>query len=354
MRTPSTVSGPLLAWFARARRALPWREETRDPYRVWLSEVMLQQTRVDVVVPYYRRFLRRFPTLEALAGATEDEVLALWSGLGYYARGRNLHRAARAAAARGGLPRTAAELRQLPGFGPYTAAAVASLAFGERVPLVDGNVARVLARVLRLPGDPREARERAWKAAPVLLPRRRAGEFNEALMELGATVCTPRNPRCDACPLAHVCGARRRGDAHAFPGRRRKAVRPLLRWAAVALVRSDGGVLLRRRGERELFAGLWDLPSAEIAGCEATEAARSAVAGCGIARSPVLEGCGEVRQLLTHRDLRIAVFKGRGRDGPSGDALRWAAAAEMRALGLSSLTRKCLRSAGIETGTRPG
>ena len=208
MRTPSTLFAPLLPWFARSRRDLPWREPRRDPYRVWLSEVMLQQTRVDVVVPYYRRFLERFPDLQTLAAAREDEVLALWSGLGYYARGRNLHRAARTAAASGGLPRTAAKLRELPGFGPYTAAAVASLAFGEQVALVDGNVARVLARVLRLPGDAAQARAAAWRVAAQLLPDARAGEFNEALMELGATVCTPKNPRCVDCPLEAGCGGR--------------------------------------------------------------------------------------------------------------------------------------------------
>src|SRR5437773_704228 len=176
----SSISVPLLRWFRRARRDLPWRREPRNPYRVWVSEVMLQQTRVDVVIPYYRRFLKRFPTLASLAAAPPDDVLALWSGLGYYARARNLHRAAQAAGRE--LPRTCAELRELPGFGPYTAAAVASLAFGEDVPLVDGNVARVLARVFRLRGD---ARAQSWKIAGELFPRGRAGEFNEALMELG-------------------------------------------------------------------------------------------------------------------------------------------------------------------------
>jgi len=149
----NTLADRLLSWFATARRDLPWRKEPRDPYRVWVSEVMLQQTRVDVVVPYYRRFLLRFPTLEALGAGPLDDVLALWSGLGYYARARNLHRAARACG--GALPSTSAELRALPGFGPYTAAAVASLAFGEDVPLVDGNVARVLARAFAIPGDPK-------------------------------------------------------------------------------------------------------------------------------------------------------------------------------------------------------
>src|SRR3954464_9149494 len=199
------ISTKLLAWFAKERRDLPWREEPRDPYRVWISEVMLQQTRVDVVVPYYLRFVARFPTLQTLAASPLDDVLALWSGLGYYARARNLHRAAQACG--GELPRTAAELRALPGLGPYTAAAVASLAFGEDAPLVDGNVARVLARVFALSGD---ARSKAWKLAPTLLPPGRSGPFNEALMELGATICTPRSPDCPRCPLSGDC----RGKAH--------------------------------------------------------------------------------------------------------------------------------------------
>src|SRR2546421_11569140 len=220
----------LIAWQRRhGRHALPW-QGTRDPYRIWLSEVMLQQTQVATVIPYYQRFVSRFPDVQALARASEDEVLALWSGLGYYARGRNLHRAARRIAERGGLPRSAAALRELPGFGPYTAAAVASLAFGEQVPLVDGNVARVLARVLRLRGDAGEARERAWRIAPGLLPRGRAGEFNEALMELGATVCTPRTPRCGECPLSLGCGPHRQGEPEALPGRTRAKPRALPIW----------------------------------------------------------------------------------------------------------------------------
>jgi A/G-specific adenine glycosylase len=347
LRTPSTLSRPLLSWFARTRRDLPWRKEPRDPYRVWVSEVMLQQTRVEVVVPYYLRFLERFPTLSALAAASEDEVLALWSGLGYYARARNLHRAARAALARGGLPRSAAELRELPGFGAYTAGAVASLAYGEHVAVVDGNVARVLSRVLRLRGDAAQARERAWRVAPSLLPDGRAGELNEALMELGAVVCTPRSPRCGECPLAEVCEACIHGDAESFPAPKRARARPVLVWAAAALFRTDGAVLLRKRGDGELFAGLWDLPSSVVAaGAAEQDALHRAVALCGMARAPKLEPKGEVRQVLSHREVHVRLFRGRKRATfMPADGVRWTMPAELRSIGLSSLARKCLRVA---------
>jgi A/G-specific adenine glycosylase len=372
----TALAGPLLAWFSRARRDLPWRIEPRDPYRTWVSEVMLQQTRVDVVVPYYLRFVARFPTLRALAKAPLDGVLAHWSGLGYYARARNLHRAAQAALREhgGALPRTSAELATLPGFGPYTAAAVASLAFGEQVALVDGNVARVLARVLRLPGDATQARVAAWNAARTLLPKCRAGEFNEALMELGATVCTPRAPACGGCPLARACRSRPRGDAEDFPAPKARKERPLLRWSAVALFRGDGAVLLSRRPAGSLFEGLWDLPSAELpaaampAGGSEAGAALDALAALTPRPSRLstalrLHLAGTVAQTLTHRELSVSMhtaslaspFAGRSDRGagilarcfPRGADLRWVIPrpGELRKLGLSSLARKCLRAA---------
>ncbi|HET9753032.1 MAG TPA: A/G-specific adenine glycosylase [Myxococcales bacterium] len=328
------ISTKLLAWFAKAKRDLPWREEPRDPYRVWISEVMLQQTRVEVVVPYYQRFLRRFPTLQALAQAPLDDVLALWSGLGYYARARNLHEAARAAGE--ALPRTCAELRELPGFGPYTAAAVASLAFNEDVPLVDGNVARVLARVHALRGD---ARARAWKIAAELLPAGRAGAFNEALMELGATVCTPRSPACPRCPIRTLCAVQVKGlDPGRFPAPRKKPARPLLEWDALALTRADGAVLLARRPAGALFAGLWDLPQATPAGVR--------IHGRTVGR-------GAVEQTLTHREVRVMVRSARASGTPESADVRWVLPGGLAALGISSLARKSLRQAGVLTGERP-
>ena len=323
MRSPSTIAGRLLRWFERNRRALPWRNEPRDPYRTWVSEVMLQQTRVEVVVPYFERFLLRFPTLVALADAPLDDVLAHWSGLGYYSRARNLHRAAQAA--RDGLPRTAAGLRALPGFGPYTSAAVASLAFGEDAPLVDGNVARVLSRLRRLP-DPRQA----WQVAAELLPKGRAGAFNEALMELGALVCTPKGPRCGECPLAVDCAGK--DEPEAYPPPRKRPERPLLEWTALALTRKDGAILLARRPEGRLFAGLWDLPE------------KGPLPGIRIGASRAL---GIVEQTLTHREVRVHVEGAKGTGAPRHRDLRWLQPSLLGSVGLSSLARKCLAVAGV-------
>ncbi len=251
----------LLRWYARCRRDLPWRR-TRDPYRIWISEVMLQQTRAEVVVPYYRRFLRAFPTVQALAAAPEQEVLRLWAGLGYYARARNLHRAAREVVRRGGFPATAAEWRKLPGVGRYTAAAVASIAFGQDELAVDSNVLRVGLRLVGLRASPAEAAARRAVEATLraVLPAGRAGDFNQALMDLGATVCLPRAPRCEACPVSASCRAHTRGLADRLPLQRPQPPRPHRRFVA-ALVRDGAGrVLLVRQPSPGLWGGLWTLP----------------------------------------------------------------------------------------------
>ncbi|MBK9064507.1 MAG: A/G-specific adenine glycosylase [Acidobacteria bacterium] len=221
---PRDVTRRLARWYRRAQRDLPWRA-TRDPYAIWLSEVMAQQTTLDVVVPRWERFRARFPTVESLARAKERDVLAEWSGLGYYARARNLHRAAKAVAAEGAFPRTLEGWRALPGVGAYTAAAVASIAYGVREPVVDGNVVRVLCRLWALRLDPKAPATlvKVRALARPLVPMRNPGDFNQALMELGALVCTPRAPRCGACPLRSSCRAAASGTPEAFP---RAAARP--------------------------------------------------------------------------------------------------------------------------------
>lgn len=265
----------LLAHYDRHRRDLPWRGEP-DPYRIWISEVILQQTRVETAIPYYRRWLERFPTLETLAAADPEEVMAVWSGLGYYRRARNLHRAARIVRDRlsGRLPADAVALETLPGIGPYTAGAVASIAFGRRVPAVDGNARRVLARLFDLV-DPAPAELAALAGA--LVPGDRPGDFNQALMELGATVCRPRRPACGRCPVEGVCLARSRGTAADRP--RRAGGRPLpeaVVGTAVVLC-GEGRVLLARRADEGLLGGTWEFPGAIVETGEATlSAARRA------------------------------------------------------------------------------
>jgi A/G-specific adenine glycosylase len=258
------IAARLLAWYGSGHRDLPWRR-TCDPYRIWVSEVMLQQTRAQTAIPYYERFLARFPTVERLAGAAESELLALWSGLGYYQRARNLKRAAQAMVAAGGFPREYHAIRALPGVGDYTAAAIASIAFGLPHAVVDGNVLRVVARVENDAADIASAHTRArFRAvAQGWLDGARPGAFNQALMELGATVCLPRNPLCPRCPLTAVCKARQAGAEGQLPVKLR-AREPVRIEATLLLVRRGGKVLLHRRpGGAGRMAGFWELPAPE-------------------------------------------------------------------------------------------
>jgi A/G-specific adenine glycosylase len=253
----------LLQWFQRNARDLPWRHD-RSPYRVWVSEIMLQQTQVDTVIPYFQRFMQEFPDLDRLAEAHEDRLMALWAGLGYYSRARNLQKAARQIVAEygGRFPEDPALVRGLPGFGDYTTAAVLSLSRGQDLAVLDGNVARVLARVFTVEGDPRTGpvRRRLQALADGGMPAGRAGEYNEALMELGATVCRPR-PLCESCPLAGSCQARASGRQQEFPARGPRPARPC--FASVVLVAPIGGgrILLHRRPGKGLLGGLWELPA---------------------------------------------------------------------------------------------
>lgn len=252
----------LLAWYDAHARDLPWRRGA-TPYGTLVSEVMLQQTRVETVVPYYERWLARFPDVGALARAHEDDVLRAWEGLGYYSRARNLHRTARVVRERysGELPDDYASLRELPGIGDYTAGAVASIAFGRREPAVDGNAKRVLARVFDL--EMPSAVDLRKRAAALIDPDR-PGDFNQALMELGATVCTARSPACKNCPVGQHCLARARGTSRLRPAPRGRATVPAFDLLTVVVMASDHTLLLRRRPQRGLLAGLWEFPSTPL------------------------------------------------------------------------------------------
>jgi A/G-specific adenine glycosylase len=269
------LAAPLLRWFAAHQRDLPWRRD-RDPYRIWISEVMLQQTLVATVIPYFERFLHKFPTLAALAAAAEQDVLHLWSGLGYYRRARDLHRSAKILAAEHGgqFPTDPAVVRRLPGFGQYTCNAVLSQAFDQRLPILEANTQRVLSRLFGRRDDPRQgpARRWLWQAAERILPRRRAGQFNQALMELGALVCTPTAPRCDECPLVSMCAAKRLGLQEEIPARTPPPETVRVREVAV-VVRRGEQVLLVQRPDSGRWATMWEFPHVELRDGETHEAA---------------------------------------------------------------------------------
>ncbi len=330
---PIDPAGALIDWYRLARRDLPWRR-TADPYRVWVSEIMLQQTRAQAVIPYYERFLERFPTASVLAAAADDEVLALWSGLGYYSRARNLRRAAQTVAAAQTFPPDYVSIRALPGVGDYTAAAIASIAFGLPHAVLDGNVLRVVARLKNDAADIAAPRTRARFRAVVQgwLDPRRPGEFNQALMELGATVCLPRQPRCEACPLAGMCHARAAGTAAQLPVKLRKQ-EPVQIEAVLLVVESHGRVLLRRReGTARRMAGFWELPTPEE-----LPAARPG------------KLLGSFRHTITHHHYTFTVLAAAAR--AAGPAFAWFAPEELGSIPLSTTARKGLRVADWGPGT---
>lgn len=341
----ATLQQKLLGWYDEHARKLPWRA-TKDPYAVWVSEIMLQQTRVDTVIPYYERFLRSFPTARALADADEDAVLSHWSGLGYYRRARLLHAGVREVVAKygGAVPEDTEARHALPGVGRYTAGAIGSIAFGRPEPIVDGNVTRVLARLLRIhtPVGASATTKRLWEEAARLIPSERPGDFNQALMELGATVCTPRRPRCDSCPLSAECSAFVHGEVDALPvPKARKAPREVELAAVVATSGrgSDRKVWLTK-GDRALFGGLWGVPMTEG---DPREALREAGVRARLRPEPV----GKIEHALTHRRMSIDVYRASGGLGQETSTRKAFCLDEIDRVGVSALTRKVLATARL-------
>ena len=325
MAQPGTMARKLREWYALSARNLPWRN-TQDPYRILVSEIMLQQTRAQIVIPYYERFLARFPTAEDLAKASESEVLAEWSGLGYYSRARNLQRAAREIMERGAFPGTYDEIRKLPGVGPYTAAAVASIAFGLPHVVVDGNVLRVVSRISNDASDIGAARTRArfGQTAASWMDLRDPGGYNQALMELGATVCLPRDPLCLLCPVAEECVGRAAGTAATLPVKLRRA-EPVRVDGTVLIIEKKGKLLMWQRPvTASRMAGFWELPDLEkLPGAE------------------VGEPLGSFRHTITHHNYTFEVAGASISKPPKG--FHWLSKEQREQLPLSTIARKALR-----------
>jgi len=336
------IAAPLLAWYDRSHRRLPWRAppgaNAADPYRVWLSEIMLQQTTVAAVIPYFEHFTTRWPTVVALAAAEDGDVLAAWAGLGYYARARNLLACARVVASDygGRFPSTEDALLALPGIGAYTAAAIAAIAFGERAVVVDGNVERVVARLFAVEEPLPAAKPTLRALTDTVTPAARAGDFAQAMMDLGATVCRPKSPDCLVCPIMAACDAARRGIADLLPKKAPKAARPV-RYANVYVLRDAGDILLVRRPPRGLLGGMLGLPMSEITDTPAPEDAYPGAP----AAAQWSRGEGHVTHVFTHFELHLTVFSG-DLSGTTKRAGDWRAADESTARDLPTLFRKAL------------
>ena len=355
--TPFPQPTALLAWYDRHRRVLPWRAppgSRPDPYRVWLSEIMLQQTTVRAVAPYYARFLARWGDVRALAAAPLEDVLKAWAGLGYYARARNLHACARAVVERygGEFPRSEAQLRSLPGIGAYTAAAIAAIAFGAPASPVDGNIERVMARLYAVAEPLPGAKPQLRRLARKLTPQRGAGDFAQAMMDLGAAICTPKKPACIVCPWSDSCAARARGDAETFPRRTARREGALRRGTAFVAHRADGFLLLRTRPAKGLLGGMTEVPTTQWAADFDAASALAAAPQFAARTRPAGKAVrwrrvpGVVRHVFTHFPLELAVYVAElpaGTPPPPGS--RWTAVGDIGGEALPSLMRKVVAHA---------
>lgn len=346
-RKPQSIADSLLAWYDREGRDLPWRSKggaRPDPYHVWLSEVMLQQTTVTTVKPYFAAFLARWPTVNALAAAQDKEILAAWAGLGYYARARNLIACARAVAAAGGVfPDSEEGLRALPGIGDYTAAAIAAIAFDRPATVVDGNIERIVTRLFAISEPLPGAKPRIKARLAPLVPQARAGDFAQALMDLGAGICTPKNPNCLLCPLSEACAARAAGNPADYPVKAKKAAKPIKYGMAYVVRDTAGRVLLGMRGPRGLLAGMAEVPNTGWAN-EAPGAAPPVQASWRTLNAPVVH-------VFTHFELRLSVAVAKVDRVPAPAGLHWVAPQDLGKEPLPTLFTKVLAAAGVTLPT---
>ncbi|MGB3810279.1 MAG: A/G-specific adenine glycosylase [Parvibaculum sp.] len=347
------VAPALLAWYDRHARVLPWRSppgKFADPYAVWLSEIMLQQTTVAAVGSYYRDFLARWPTVEALAAASIDDVMKRWAGLGYYSRARNLHACAGVVARDHGgcFPDTEEALRKLPGIGPYTAAAIAAIAFGKKATVIDGNVDRVVTRLFKIETPLPLSKPEIRACAETLTPEARAGDFAQAMMDLGATVCTPKRPSCNRCPLEAMCEARAAGIEETLPRRAPKKERPIRRGACFFVTRGDGAVLLRKRIAKGLLGGMMEVPTTPWEGEAQEDAAHLAHAPL---KAKWKKRAGLVEHTFTHFHLMLDVFvaEASAKEAASADGI-WIAPEDLADEALPSLMRKVVQHAMPDEG----
>lgn len=336
----------LLAWYDLSARVLPWRARggaKPDPYRVWLSEIMLQQTRVETVLPYYAKFLVRWPDVTALANARQEEVLSAWAGLGYYARARNLHACAKAVVAEHGgiFPEGEDELRRLPGIGAYTSAAISAIAFGRKATPVDGNIERVMSRLFAVEEKLPVAKKALARLAAEMTAAHRAGDFAQALMDLGATICTPKRPACAICPWLDACVARARGDQETFPRKTAKVEGTLRKGAAFVVIREDNHILLRTRAEKGLLASMTEVPGSEWS-AEYKVSTRAAP----ISGTKWQKAIGPVHHVFTHFPLELTVYAARvAKRTRAPEGMRFVPFAALDEEALPSVMRKVIAHA---------
>ncbi|WP_096176380.1 A/G-specific adenine glycosylase [Cohaesibacter sp. ES.047] len=347
----------LLAWYDRHHRELPWRVSPRDadvgviadPYHVWMSEIMLQQTTVGAVKSYFEKFLALWPTVDDLAAADEDDVLRAWAGLGYYSRARNLHKCACVVVDDHGgrFPQTAAELKQLPGIGDYTSAAIAAIAFDEQVPVVDGNIERIISRLYRI-HEPLPAAKKPIRARMAdLMPKDRPGDFAQGMMDLGASLCSPKKPACALCPFTGLCEAERMGDMEAFPVKAAKKQKPIRRGAAFLIVREDGAVWMQKRAPRGLLASMTEVPTTNWSDKREGEAFDPASA-LDVAPSGLefRKRTGQVTHTFTHFHLELDVYEAKSEHNSPTDKGWWSSPEEWQDEALPTVFRKVVQLAG--------